>query len=248
MTKSIKVINCSISLNTKNSSEEYAAAVLRDWYKRASANQPKSQLSVFLGDFHKDVYLSGLFIYLLSPRLCKGLCNTIGYDSVNMATLKHIFASCGLSIDEQEKSNGDNTRTLEQYIKNIELLMKTELVGISSSMEQLTNQTAQISNQQREINHYVKDNKPTELQEIIHLIEKLNTSIDGYSSNNDNMLKPVDLPSELVSIPATLKTIQSQLASLHSAINNLSPLTDNVKPMVNDSLQKAKKIKSKKIW
>lgn len=251
MTKSIKVINCSISLNTKNNAEEYAAAVLRDWYKRNSANQTKSQFSVYLNDFHKDIYLSGLFVYLLSPRLCKGLCNTLGYDSVNTKTLEHVFASCGISLNLPTKAEETEKTSLEQYIKNIELLMKTELVGLSSSMDQLMTQTTTISNQQREISSYVKENNQLNLEAVVNLIKNLESNVQALANASPKTAVPDGSSTDISAISLTLKQIQSQISSLHNVIaNGINTNEINSKPadFVDDSLQKAKKIKSKKIW
>lgn len=253
MTKSIKVINCSISLNVKNNSEEYAAAVLRDWYKKAMVNQPKMEFTALLNDFHKDIYLSGLYVYLLSPRLCKGLCNTIGYDSVNINTLKHVFASCGFELEDQKTTQTQNNCNLEQYVKNIELLMKTELVGISSSMEQLANQTATICNQQRDIKSHMTEVSSLNIAEIINSLANLEKTVNTLSTTYSTVT-PMSIPTELSAMPDTLKNIQSQINTLQLTINSIgvvenpATLNSHLLELVDDKLKKAKKIKSKKIW
>ncbi|WP_421199779.1 hypothetical protein [Aeromonas enteropelogenes] len=79
-------------------SDRYAVGVLQNWYQRARKIQDGSEAFDFSKSrFHKDIYLSGMFMYVLSPNLCKVIANALGPEQVSITTLRHAFASCGFS-------------------------------------------------------------------------------------------------------------------------------------------------------
>ncbi len=82
-------------------SDRYAVGVLQNWYQRARKVQDGSEEFDFSKSrFHKDIYLSGMFMYVLSPNLCKAIANALGPEQVSMTTLRHAFASCGFNLGE----------------------------------------------------------------------------------------------------------------------------------------------------
>ncbi|MFM5171328.1 hypothetical protein ACEUBH_08690 [Aeromonas veronii] len=82
-------------------SDRYAVGVLQNWYQRARKIQDGSEEFDFSKSrFHKDIYLSGMFMYVLAPNLCKAIANALGPEQVSMTTLRHAFASCGFNLGE----------------------------------------------------------------------------------------------------------------------------------------------------
>lgn len=82
-------------------SDRYAVGVLQNWYQRARKIQDSSEEFDFSRSrFHKDIYLSGMFMYVLAPNLCKAIANALGPEQVSMTTLRHAFASCGFNLGE----------------------------------------------------------------------------------------------------------------------------------------------------
>ncbi|MBO0398067.1 hypothetical protein J1F21_07055 [Aeromonas veronii] len=82
-------------------SDRYAVGVLQNWYQRARKIQEGTEEFDFSKSrFHKDIYLSGMFMYVLAPNLCKAIANALGPEQVNMTTLRHAFASCGFNLGE----------------------------------------------------------------------------------------------------------------------------------------------------
>ena len=82
-------------------SDRYAVGVLQNWYQRARKIQEGTEEFDFSKSrFHKDIYLSGMFMYVLAPNLCKAIANALGPEQVSMTTLRHAFASCGFNLGE----------------------------------------------------------------------------------------------------------------------------------------------------
>ncbi|MFQ2154544.1 hypothetical protein [Aeromonas sanarellii] len=82
-------------------SDRYAAGILQSWYQRARKIQDDvEEFDFSKSRFHKDIYLSGMFLYVLAPSLCKGMANAFGPEQVNLATLRHVFAGCGFDLGE----------------------------------------------------------------------------------------------------------------------------------------------------
>ncbi|TNI49018.1 hypothetical protein CF127_09645 [Aeromonas veronii] len=74
---------------------------MQNWYQRARKIQDGSEEFDFSKSrFHKDIYLSGMFMYVLAPNLCKAIANALGPEQVSMTTLRHAFASCGFNLGE----------------------------------------------------------------------------------------------------------------------------------------------------
>lgn len=82
-------------------SDRYAAGILQSWYQRARKIQDDvEEFDFSKSRFHKDIYLSGMYMYVLAPSLCKAVANAFGPEQVNLATLRHVFASCGFDLGE----------------------------------------------------------------------------------------------------------------------------------------------------
>ncbi len=82
-------------------SDRYAVGVLQNWYQRARKIQDGTEEFDFSKSrFHKDIYLSGMFMYVLAPNLCKAIANALGPEQVSMTTLRHAFASCGFNLGD----------------------------------------------------------------------------------------------------------------------------------------------------
>lgn len=82
-------------------SDRYAVGVLQNWYQRARKIQDGiEEFDFSKSRFHKDIYLSGMFMYVLAPNLCKAIANALGPEQVSMTTLRHAFASCGFNLGD----------------------------------------------------------------------------------------------------------------------------------------------------
>ncbi|MGY4026360.1 hypothetical protein ACW5WQ_10410 [Aeromonas rivuli] len=87
-------------------SDRYAVGVLQNWYQRARKIQDGAEEFDFSKSrFHKDIYLSGMFMYVLAPNLCKAVANALGPEQVSLMTLRHAFASCGFTLGEGSEAS-----------------------------------------------------------------------------------------------------------------------------------------------
>ncbi len=102
MSSKLKRVNYSIYLNPVNSlSDRYAVGIMQKWVneRKDMLDNPDDGLNLHNSlHMHKNIYLSGMFLHLLSPTLSAGLASSLGDDSIKMATLKQHFDACGLVI------------------------------------------------------------------------------------------------------------------------------------------------------
>ncbi|WP_256351765.1 hypothetical protein [Aeromonas sp. sia0103] len=101
-------------------SDRYAVGVLQNWYQRARKIQDGAEEFDFSKSrFHKDIYLSGMFMYVLAPNLCKVIANALGPEQVSLTTLRHAFASCGFSLGEEATSPGATDTMIDQIVARL---------------------------------------------------------------------------------------------------------------------------------
>lgn len=102
-------------------SDRYAVGVLQNWYQRARKIQDGAeQFDFSKSRFHKDIYLSGMFMYVLAPNLCKVIANALGPEQVSLTTLRHAFASCGFNLGEgHEASSPVNDAMIDQIVARL---------------------------------------------------------------------------------------------------------------------------------
>lgn len=98
-------------------SDRYAVGVLQNWYQRARKIQDGAEEFDFSKSrFHKDIYLSGMFMYVLAPNLCKAVANALGPEQVSLMTLRHAFASCGFTLGEGSEASPSATDAMVDQI------------------------------------------------------------------------------------------------------------------------------------
>ncbi|WP_236661855.1 hypothetical protein [Aeromonas jandaei] len=101
-------------------SDRYAVGVLQNWYQRARKIQDGSEEFDFSKSrFHKDIYLSGMFMYVLAPNLCKAIANALGPEQVSMTTLRHAFASCGFHLGGEGNERPATDAMVEEIVARL---------------------------------------------------------------------------------------------------------------------------------
>ncbi|WP_299019623.1 hypothetical protein [uncultured Photobacterium sp.] len=102
MSSQLKRVNYSIYLNPVNSlSDRYAVAIMQKWVneRKDMLDNPEAGMDLHNSlHMHKNIYLSGMFLHLLSPALAAGLSSCLGDDTIKMATLKQHLDACGLVV------------------------------------------------------------------------------------------------------------------------------------------------------
>lgn len=116
-----KKLNLSLYLNPAHSAaDQRAAGALQQWYLglRQSGSE-RDDVSMTMRTFHRSVYLAGLQLHLLSPRLCQHVAESIGREPLTLAELTAELLRCellprvpGMEAEPQEASF--SPRQLEQ--------------------------------------------------------------------------------------------------------------------------------------
>lgn len=116
MSNQLKRVNYSIFLDpVKSQSDRYAVGVLRQWVqeRKELAINPTSGMELHRNlHMHKNIYLSGMYLYLLSPALCDLLATSLGDETVNIEMLKNQLRNCGLKLDSEQHAPMVDTDTL----------------------------------------------------------------------------------------------------------------------------------------
>lgn len=121
MSSQFKKLDCAILLDPSSSdSDKYALEYLQSWYKKARAtNDTDAMLALSKGNFHRDVYLAGLYLYMLDKNLCKSVANSVSTDRANLRTLQHVFSSFGFEMGSGEYQASGVVRIPSDQINEI---------------------------------------------------------------------------------------------------------------------------------
>ena len=95
-----KKLNLALYLNPETSeADRYAVGALQQWYDKAKRSHNSNQdLEMVVRLFHRDIYLAGLYLHLLSPRLCKGIGSSLDHHNINLVTLHKLLQASGLEL------------------------------------------------------------------------------------------------------------------------------------------------------
>ena len=95
-----KKLNLALYLNPETSeADRYAVGALQQWYDKAKRSHNSNQdLEMVVRLFHRDIYLAGLYLHLLSPRLCKGIGSALDHHNINLVTLHKLLQASGLEL------------------------------------------------------------------------------------------------------------------------------------------------------
>lgn len=122
MSSQLKRVNYSIYLNPVNSlSDRYAVGVMQKWVneRKSMLDNPDAGMDLHNSlHMHKNIYLSGMFLHLLSPALSAGLSTCLGDDTIKMATLKQQLDACGLVVPMASGQPSDISRQDIEAIKS----------------------------------------------------------------------------------------------------------------------------------
>ncbi|MGF1733944.1 hypothetical protein [Photobacterium satsumensis] len=149
MAERLKRINYSIYLDPLNNPADlYASKVLHQWaddFSRLKAESAEENGLALLNarSVQKQVYLSGLFLHLLSPELSQQLSLQVTEAQVSASTLERTLY--GLGLLAEDSGSGDSLQEQHDLLENI----KASIVGhiqaeASNTREQLSSQTQQI--------------------------------------------------------------------------------------------------------
>lgn len=140
-----KKLNLALYLNPETSeADRYAVGALQQWYDKAKRSHSSNQdLEMVVRLFHRDIYLAGLYLYLLSPRLCKGVASAIDHHNINLGTLHKLLQASGLDLQQasEEPQSGFSSAQLSQLQELLTSLpMEAEDETFIAAQPQVANQ------------------------------------------------------------------------------------------------------------
>ena len=95
-----KKLNLMLHLNPATSpADRVAVDALKAWYeecKHSHGDGSSADIDAEIRVFHHDVYLAGLHLYRINPRLCRHVAEALGQGELNMASLVAQLQACGL--------------------------------------------------------------------------------------------------------------------------------------------------------
>lgn len=103
-----KRLNLALYLNPVISdADRVAMDALQHWYEKTKQSYPdpeNADLDTVVRIFHHDIYLAGLHLYLINPRLCRFVAEALAQGEISMAALVQQLAACGLWPPQEESA------------------------------------------------------------------------------------------------------------------------------------------------
>lgn len=135
-----KKLNLSLYLNPQHSrSDERAVEALQEWYlalRREGGS--RDDISMTMRSFHRSVYLAGLQLYLLDPRLCHHVAESISREQLGVEDLFAELQQCNLLPGEPAaaalESSVDGSFSPQQ-LEQLQLLLGHQLAAQESQRE-----------------------------------------------------------------------------------------------------------------
>ncbi|PSW12169.1 hypothetical protein C9I98_23555 [Photobacterium sanctipauli] len=141
MTNQLKRVNCSLFLDPVNSpADRYAVGIMQRWVeeRKELVSNPSAGTALHRNlHMHKDIYLSGLFLHLLSPALTSQLAEVLSESNVNTAMLAQKLKQCGLVLPSEAAAEPVQPAPLELSPQILELTsdLKSELAAVKQEVQ-----------------------------------------------------------------------------------------------------------------
>lgn len=89
--------------------DEVAMAALEQWYEQTkeSCGGPGPEVEALIREFHRDLYLAGLHLYLINPRLCRHVAEALQQPDPSAETLDQELKACGLWPSSNSSNTGE---------------------------------------------------------------------------------------------------------------------------------------------
>jgi len=215
----LKRVNYSIYLNPVNSlSDRYAVGIMQKWVneRKDMLDNPDAGLDLHNSlHMHKNIYLSGMFLHLISPALSAGLATSLGDDSIKMATLKQHFDACGLVIPMAPSQTPDISRQDIDAIKAaVDMTpLFNEIQSLRDDLRQASEDNLRHVSQSSERENELLLSQQKTQQELAETQRTL-VRLGGESSERENelLLGQQKTQQELVETRQTLISLCSELA------------------------------------
>jgi len=227
----LKRVNYSIYLDPVNSNaDRYAVGVMQGWAKdrKEMMSDPSAGVALHYSlHMHKNIYLAGMFLYLLSPALSNALAGSLTEERIKIDTLEQQLENCGLALPSTKSSlPAFDTHALIDELKaavNMKPLMD-EIQQLKAGLIESNTETAAVQNGLSE-------------SDIATLQQNLAAEIKAHSQHR-----------EIAELKALLKT-QNQLIK---SLSNGQPLPEIEKSEpeldLSEQIASIQKVKKKGIF
>ncbi|GIU50315.1 hypothetical protein TUM4438_35840 [Shewanella sairae] len=231
-------------------SHSYAIKCLRLWQQEEKARNDESEVVLQRRiQFHRDLYLSGLFLHELAPQLPAMLTQTLLQDRVNCQTLASQLSSAGLSLQPaSENGLSDN-----QWQKLTAMLEDASLPAKQTTAVDLTEVEQQITQLQQRM----LEGQEQLSSALANATENLATQAQAASATPVQASQQADFSAQLEQLKqgqdklmAQMKSLSSQLAqvSISATANNSTNDASADTPSLETQLERARRVKSKGLW
>lgn len=207
-------------------SHGYAIKVLRLWQQQEKArNDEPDVVQQRRIQFHRDLYLSGLFLHELAPQLPSMLSQTLLQDKINCQTLDGQLRSVGLTLaaDENKGLSEPQWQKLTAMLEGASVPQQTSNVDFSAieqQLEQLQQGQAQLSDQLSQL----------PAAETAQPQADFATQLSQLKQGQDQLM-------------AQIKALRSQFAQAPATAT-----TPDDTPSLTTQLERASRVKSKGLW
>lgn len=129
----IRRVDLSLHLSPEQTRADLRAMLeLKKWHQALSQAGSPGDVSMEMRRFHRNVYLAGLQLQLMSPPLCSHIAESLGRDALTLDELCGELASAGLlpvasstpPVPEQPATGGDFSK---QQLRQMRALMSDAL-------------------------------------------------------------------------------------------------------------------------
>ncbi|MGL6261873.1 hypothetical protein [Vibrio sp. WXL103] len=226
MDNRFKKISYSIYLDpTQNQSDFYAYKLMQQWSKQQKQFAEDPNAAVQLHNqihVHKDIYLSGLFLYQLKPELAKAMASALTQETITEQTLVAMLSAHNVLSQPKPEQQPVTELSIDA---SAQLAQLTELTEKLASVEPQATTTLDVDTLAEQI---TKQQQPT--------VEKLNAQVATLESLVDKQQKLIE---QLLQAQRNVHTQESSA--------DTSKVVD-IGEGVSDRLNKVQKVKKKGIF
>ncbi|WP_108945516.1 hypothetical protein [Shewanella halifaxensis] len=233
-------------------SHSYAIKCLRLWQQEEKARNDESEVVLQRRiQFHRDLYLSGLFLHELAPQLPAMLTQTLLQDRVNCQTLASQLSAAGLSLQPagenglSDKQWQKLTAMLEEASVSAQQAAAVDLTEVEQQLSQLQQQMLEGQAQLNSVLANATENLVTQTQAAASATPAQDSQQAEFSAQLEQLKQGQD------KLMAQMKSLSSQLAQVSvGALANNSAANDNSAdtPSLETQLERARRVKSKGLW
>lgn len=133
-----KKLNLPLYLNpVVSAADRVAMGALQQWYeqtKQSYGDQAGPELDGVIRAFHRDIYLAGLHLYLINPRLCNHVAQALEQTDLTLEALVQQLSACGLWTPASETS--DATTFSASQLEQLERLLAANVSSAAPREEE----------------------------------------------------------------------------------------------------------------